>query len=112
MQQTLIVTAGILGMSLILSVVVYVFGRLKIEQQKTLQKLIDQGVSGDALFRSAGFASRGSQDLRRGLLLIAIGLAWSVVTFFFGGPAWKIGFVPVAIGAVYLLFRKLDDGSR
>lgn len=112
MQQTLIVIAGILGMSLVLSVVVYVSGRLKIEQQKTLQKLIDQGVSGDALFRSAGFVPRGSQDLRRGLLLIAIGLAWSVVTFFFGGPAWKIGFVPVAIGAVYLVFWKLDDGSH
>ena len=39
-----------------------------------------------------------SADLRRGLLLIAVGLAWSIVTFFVGGKAWMAGIVPVMLG--------------
>jgi len=112
MQQTYIAIAGILGASLILSVVIHMVGRLRIEQQKTLQKLIDRGISGEELYQSAGFTGRGDRDLRRGILLIAIGLAWSAVTYFVGGPAWILGLVPVAIGLVHLLFRKLDDRQR
>jgi hypothetical protein len=81
MQQTLVICAAILGLSLVLSVAVYVFGRLRIEQQTTLQKLIERGLTDDQLLRSAGLAERGSRDLRRGLLLIAVGLSWSIVTF-------------------------------
>lgn len=112
MQQTLIACAGILGMSLVLSVAIYAFGRLRIEQQTTLQKLIDRGVPDEQLLRSAGLAERGGRDLRRGLLLIGIGLSWSTVTYFVGGSAWIFGVFPVTIGAVYVLFRALDGRSR
>ncbi len=108
MQQTLVICAGILGLSLVLSVAVFVFGRLRIEQQTTLQKLIDRGVADDQLLGCAGLADRGGRDMRRGLLLIAIGLSWSTVTFFVGGPAWIVGVFPVTIGAVFVLFRALD----
>jgi hypothetical protein len=111
-MQPFVIAAGILGISLILAVSVYVFARLRIEQERTLQKLIDRGISGDELLRSAGLAERGSRDLRRGLLLIGIGLAWSTVTFFIGGKAWIVGIFPVVIGAVYVLFRVLDGRSR
>ena len=102
------VFAGILGLSVILSISIYAFARLRIEQERTLQKLIERGLSGDDLLRSAGLADRGSRDLRRGLLLIAIGLSWSTCTFFVGGNAWTFGAFPVAIGSVYVLFRVLD----
>jgi hypothetical protein len=111
MQATL-VSAGILGLSLILSVSIHAFGRLRIEQERTLQKLIDRGLSGDELFRAAGLADRGRKDLRRGLLLSGVGLSWSVVTFFVGGSAWIAGVFPLAIGLVYLLLRLLDGRSR
>jgi hypothetical protein len=104
--------AGILGISLILSVGVYVFGRLRIEQERTLHKLIDRGMSGEELLRSAGLAGQSSKDLRRGLLLVALGLSWSTVTFFVGGTAWMAGIVPVAIGLTLLLFRFLDGRMR
>lgn len=112
MEQSLVVLGGILGLSLILSVVVYVFGRLRIEQQRTIQKLIDRGIAGDELLRFAGVPEPRTRDLRRGLLLIGIGLSWSVVTFFVGGKAWMMGLVPVTIGLVFVLFRVLDGRPR
>jgi hypothetical protein len=112
MEHSLILVAGILGMSLILSVVIYVSGRLRIEQQKTLQMLAERGVSGDELLRAAGLAEPRARDLRRGLLLLGIGLSWSVVTFFIGGKAWMAGLFPVTIGLVYVLFRVIDGRTR
>ena len=111
-MQASVVFAGILGLSLVLSVSIYVFARLRIEQERTLQKLIDRGLSGDDLLRSAGLAERGDTDLRRGLLLVGVGLSWSTVTFFAGGDAWMFGVFPVTIGSVYVLFRVLDGRPR
>lgn len=111
MQATLM-SAGILGLSLILSVSIYAFGRLRIEQERTLQKLIDRGLSGDELVRASGLADRGRKDLRRGLLLSGIGLSWSTVTYFVGGSAWIAGIFPVALGAVYLSLWVLDGRAR
>lgn len=104
--------AGIVGLGLVLSVSIYIFGRLRIEQEKTLQKLIDRGVSGEDLLRSAGLVERGARDLRRGLLLIAVGLSWSTVTSLMGGDAWKLGGFPAMIGLTYVLFRVLDVRRR
>ena len=110
--NTPIVVAGLIGLALILSVAIYIFGRLRIEQERSLQKLIDRGLSGDDLLRSAGIPSRGGRDLRRGLLLIAAGLAWSGFTFFVGGNAWTFGSVPIFLGAVFVLLGILDARLR
>ena len=110
MDATLAV-AVVAGLALILSVSVYSFARLRIEQERTLQRLIDRGMSGDELIRAAGLSNRGSRDLRRGLFFIAVGLAWSVTTFFIGGTAWIMGGFPIAIGLVFLLLKTLDGGS-
>lgn len=111
MHDTAIAVAGILGLSLILSVVIHASARLRIEQQRTLQKLLDSGGSIDSLAAVSGFGHGPQRDLRRGTLLIAIGVVWSLVTFFIGGRAWILGGVPVALGLVYVLFWKLD-GAR
>ena len=112
MSDSAIALAGIVGLSLILAVSIYVFARLRIEQERTLQKRIDRGLSGDELIRSAGLADRGDRDLRRGILLIGCGLAWSTFTFFIGGTAWMAGIFPVTIGAAYVLLRALDGRRR
>jgi uncharacterized protein DUF6249 len=111
MQPSLAI-AGILGLSLIISVSIFVVGRLRIEQQRTLQKVIERGASGDELARAAGLGDRSSTDARRGILLVAVGLSWSVVTFFAGGKAWMVGVVPIAIGLAFLSFRMLNDRAR
>ena len=75
MYDTAIAVAGILGVSLILSVAVHVSGRLRIEQQRTLQKLLDSGGSIDHLAGVEGFRSRAARDLRRGILLVTVGVS-------------------------------------
>lgn len=108
MYETAITAAGILGVSMILSVLVYVNGRLRIEQQRTLQKILERGGNAEQLAGMVGFARRADRDRRRGIILVAIGVLWSLVTFFIGGSAWILGIVPVALGLLYLLFWKLD----
>jgi hypothetical protein len=100
--------AGILGLAAILCVAVYAFARLRIEQERTLQKLIDRGLSGEELMRAAGVIDRPTKDLRRGLLLVGVGLSWSVFTFFVGGKAWMLGIVPITLGMVFVALRALD----
>ncbi len=112
MQQTLVVCTGILGVALLLSVAVYVFGRLRIEQQRTLQRLLERGLPSDELLAATGLGARGARDMRRGVLLLTIGLSWSAVTFFVGGRAWILGLIPVALGAAHILLRTLDGRSR
>jgi hypothetical protein len=103
---------GILGLAAIFSMAIYAFGRLRIEQERTLQKLIERGLSGDELMRAAGISDRGTKDLRRGLLLIGVGASWSIVTFFLGGKAWMMGIVPITLGLVFVVLRAVDGGRR
>ena len=102
------VFAGVLGLAAILCVAIYAFARLRIEQERTLQKLIDRGASGEELMRASGFIDRPSKDLRRGLLLVGVGLSWSIFTFFVGGKAWMMGIVPITLGMVFVSLRALD----
>ncbi|MEW6322559.1 MAG: hypothetical protein AB1635_15910 [Acidobacteriota bacterium] len=111
-MQPSIAYAVIGGVAVILAVSVYVFGRLRIEQERTIQKLVDRGLSGEDLLKTAGVVTQADLDLRRGALLIAVGLSWSVATFLIGGTAWLFGLVPIALGIVFLLFRILDGRSR
>lgn len=112
MQQTLVICTGILGVAVLLAVAVYVFGRLRIEQQRTLQKLLERGLPSEELLAAAGLGARSESDMRRGVLLLAIGLSWSAVTFFVGGRAWILGLIPVALGAALILLRTLDGRAR
>lgn len=112
MYETAIAAAGILGISMILSVLVYINGRLRIEQQRTLQKMLERGDKVEQLARANGFGPRADRDRRRGIVLVAIGVLWSLVTFFIGGSGWILGIVPVALGFVYMLFWKLDASAR
>jgi hypothetical protein len=107
-----IVSSALVGLALVLAVAVHAYARVRIERERTLQKLIDRGLTGDELVRAAGFGHRRQSDLRRGLLLIGVGLAWGGVTYFIGGTAWRMGVAPVAIGLVYVVLWALDGRPR
>jgi hypothetical protein len=104
--------AGLLGLALILSVSIYAFSRVRIERERTLQKLMDRGGNIDEFIRAASLGSPRRTDLRRGLFLIGVGIAWSGVTFLIGGPAWKMGAAPLTIGIVYVVLWTLDGRPR
>ncbi len=109
MNEAPIIITGLIGVAAVLVAAVIIFGRLKIEHQRTIQKLLekDDG-SRPELAQALGSLRRGDNDLRRGMLLVASGLVWSVTTFFIGGDAWLFGGVPVVIGFVYLLFWRMS----
>lgn len=113
MNETTIFIAGIIGAAAVLSVVVYFFGRLKIEQQKTLQGLLEKDDSSRAEWAKAlGPARRGDNDFRRGVLLVVVGASLGTGLFFVGGNAWVFSLLPITIGLVYLMFWKVNASQR
>ncbi len=113
MNEATIIIAGIIGSAAVLSVVVYFFGRLKIEQQKTLQRLLEKDDSSRAEWaRALGPARRGDNDFRRGVLLVVVGASLGAGLFFVGGNAWIFSLLPVTIGLVYLMFWKVSASQR
>ena len=113
MDETSISVAGILGCAAILSVVVYFFGRLKIEQQRTLQQLLEKDDTSRAEWaRALGPARRGDNDFRRGVLLVVVGVSLGIALYFVGGPAWTFALLPVTIGLVYLMFWKVNASQE
>ncbi len=60
------------------------------------------------------FMSRKKQgsDLRKGVILITIGLSSTVAFLFLPGGAWAIGLVPLAIGIGYLVIWGLGRKNR
>ena len=113
MDETTIIITGIVGAAAVLSVVVYFFGRLKIEQQRTLQRLLEKDDSSRAEWaRALGPARRGDNDFRRGVLLVVVGTSLGTGLFFVGGNAWIFSLLPVTIGLVYLMFWKVNASRR
>jgi hypothetical protein len=112
MYEILLSISVIAGATVILSAAVLATGHLRAERQRTLQKLLDRGVAMDELMRAAGLVAPPDADRRRGLLLIAVGAAWSSATFLVGGRAWIMGVVPVIIGLGFLLLWMLDGRRR
>jgi hypothetical protein len=109
MNETPIIIAGLISVAAVVVAAVIIFGRLKVEQQRTVQKLLDKDDgSRPELTQALGSLRRGDNDLRRGVLLIASGLIFTLTFFFVGGIAWIFGAVPVTIGLVYLLFWRMN----
>lgn len=112
MNDPMVTAAALLGLALILAAAVHGVARLRVEQQRTLQKLVERGLSGDELLRGAGLSPAPDRDRRRGLWLIALGLVWSATTYGIGGPAWRLGLAPVLLGLACLALWKLDERRR
>lgn len=110
MTDPIVLAAGILGAAVVLAVAVYASARVRIEQQRTLQALIVRG--GDLPPHWGMHATPEQRDRRLGLLLVGVGLAWSLGTLFVGGKAWMLGAIPVTLGAVFLLLWALDARAR
>ena len=49
-------------------------------------------------------------DLRRGVVLVALGLGLALFMYQVGGP-WSLGLIPLFMGAGYLVVWKLDAGN-
>jgi len=109
MNETTVIVVSLISVTVLLIAIIVVFGRLKIEQQRTLQKLLEkQETSPGDWERVVGATRPKDQDLRRGMLFIATGLALGGFFFMMGGVGWMFAGVPIAVGLVYLLLSKLN----
>ena len=105
MTHSGIIIAGMISVAVILAAVILVFGRLKLEQQRTIQKLLEKDEASRPEWAPVlGSMNRGDNDFRRGVLLLVMGLTIGVFLFFVGGKAWILGSLPVTLGLVYLFF--------
>ncbi len=113
MHENSLIIAGMISVALVLVAVIYVFGKLKIEQQRTLRKILEKDETAlSELPRAFGSLSRADSDFRRGILLIVTGITLGAFFFYIGGKAWIMGFLPLTIGCVYLFFWVRNGAGR
>jgi hypothetical protein len=101
---------------LIVAVIMYFgFSRNRM-MHKTIRLMVEKGQPvPPALLAPPPPAVRQRSDMRRGVVLVMIGLA---LMLFFGavkswqGGAWAIGIIPFVIGVGYLLVWKLEGGQK
>ncbi len=111
-MEPLTAIGGILGLAAVLAAAIFVYGRVRVERERTLQRLVDRGMTIDELARLLGPDAQRRLDLRRGVLLLAVAIAWSAVTFAIGGKAWTLGAVPAAIGVAYVAVWGMHGRQR
>jgi hypothetical protein len=78
---------------------------------RTVQMMVEKGQEVPVALLNPPPAQRQRSDLRRGIVLVMIGLG--LMIFFaavndWEGGAWSLGIIPFLIGAGYLLVWKLD----
>lgn len=82
--------------------------------QKTIDKMVEKGVDILVELLTPSFKTKvRSSDLRKVILLIAIGL--SISLFFILGPndgMWTFGIIPIIIGCGYLVTFKLENSKK
>jgi uncharacterized protein DUF6249 len=101
---------------LIVAVIMYFgFSRNRM-MHRTIRMMVEKGQPvPPALLSPPPPAQRQRSDMRRGVVLVMIGLG---LMLFFGavnnweGGSWAIGIVPFLIGAGYLLVWKLEGGAK
>jgi len=101
-------TAGI-AFTLITIVILLLAHRNKIEKQKTMQKLIENGREiTPELLEELGLKKkrRPQDDLRKGVILLVTGLILTATFKLIGGIAWIFGFLPMMLGLVYIAFSR------
>ena len=83
---------------------------------RTVRMMVEKGQTvPEGLFASPPRAIRQRSDMRRGVVLVMVGLG--IMIFFaamndWEGGAWAVGIIPFLIGCGYLLVWKLEDNKR
>jgi hypothetical protein len=101
---------------LIVAVIMYFgFSRNRM-MHRTIRMMVEKGQPVPAaLLAPPPPAQRQRSDMRRGVVLVMVGLG---LMLFFGavnsweGGTWAIGIIPFLIGAGYLLVWKLEGGQK
>ena len=101
---------------LIVAVIMYFgFSRNRM-MHRTIRQMVEKGQPVPAaLLAPPPPTVRQRSDMRRGVILLMIGLGlmlWIGAVNAWEGGAWTVGLIPFLIGAGYLLVWKLEGGSK
>jgi Domain of unknown function (DUF6249) len=100
---------------LIVAVIMYFSFSKSRALQRTVRMMVEKGQPVPAALLNPPPAQRQRSDMRRGVVLVMVGLGLMV---FLGavndweGGAWSIGIIPFLIGAGYLLVWRLDAKNK
>ena len=91
--------------------------RSRAQLQETLQRALDRGsdLTPEMLENLARYAVPRSTDFRRGVLLIAFGIAIAIFGFLVDGHDRELSAIslfPLILGAGYLFVWKIDPGRK
>jgi Domain of unknown function (DUF6249) len=112
-----VVFLSIFGAPVLIVAVIMYFGFSKNRMMhKTVRMMVEKGQEVPAaLLAPPPPAQRQRSDMRRGVVLVTVGLG---LMLFLGavndweGGAWALGIIPFLIGAGYLLVWKLEGGQK
>ena len=112
-----IIFMSIFGAPVLIVAVIMYFGFSKNRMMhKTVRMMVEKGQEvPPALLAPPAPAQRKRSDMRRGIVLLMVGLG---IMLFLGavndwsGGAWSIGLIPLLIGVGYLLVWKLEGGKE
>jgi hypothetical protein len=108
----LISVLAVFGMPVLIVAVIMYFGFSKTRAlHRTVRLMVEKGQEVPAALLNPPPAQRQRSDMRRGVLLLMVGLGLVVffgVTADWDSGVWTLGMIPVLIGAGYLLVWKLE----
>lgn len=103
---------GLICLTILLITFAFLNSRNQMEIQTTIRALLDSGatVSSDVIDKITAGKSREKQDLRRGIFVIAFGLAIIVAGFITGAVTEfaTIAVFPLFIGGAFLITKNLN----
>jgi hypothetical protein len=106
-------------LSLFLTILLVVIGTLAFryrkhaQTQETLRLMIEKGAEIPPELLTPPVSQYG--DLRRGLILVGVGLSLSIAIGLmqgFGGGSWALGLIPLFIGAGYLIVWRYSQQTE
>lgn len=119
MTEEFIPIAVFIAAVLIISVISYFRYKSHLAVQQTIQAAMEKGheLSPELLDRMAAPKKVNASNLRRGVISLAIGIAFALFGVILGEedavrPMMAIGMFPAMIGAAYLILWRTDDSEQ
>ena len=108
MHETIIIAVVCVCVTALIIALMYFKSKQKIETHRTLQRVLDSDSEITPEIQSL-IARQPQSDIdhRRGVFLITLSIASSLVLFFIGGMAWMFGLIPLVIGLIYLTLSRV-----
>lgn len=110
-QKKMFIPFGFLFVAMIVAVVALILNYKRSQNlHKLVYKSIETGVPVPVeLLRNS--ANRKASDLKRGIILICVGLG-IIISLLIEGHTWSVGLIPLFVGIGFLIVSQLDKSTK